>query len=128
MNQDAASTSTLDRSAVPSAGCRISVNEAAVLLQDSRRQGRAVRLFDIRDAASYADAHYPDAVRLGPADLDAQLESLDRSTPILIYCYHGQSSQRVAQRFAEKGFERACSIDGGWEFLRHRLPSAAKAG
>ncbi len=122
MDQASPSNPASVRLAVPLAACRVSVDEAASLLQEWRRQGRAVRLFDIRDAAAFADSHYPDAVRLGPADLDAQLESTDRSTPVLIYCYHGQASQRVAQRFAENGFERACSIDGGWEFLRHRLP------
>jgi thiosulfate sulfurtransferase len=63
---------------------------------------------------------------LGPADLDEALAAPDRATPILIYCYHGHSSQRAAGLFAEKGFVQVCSIDGGWEFLRYKLPPVPK--
>ena len=106
--------------------CRVSVEEALLALERSRRAGLPPKLFDIRDASSFEAGHYPGAIRLGPANLDEELAADDHETPILIYCYHGHSSQRAAGMFAEKGFARVCSIDGGWEFLRHRLPASPK--
>lgn len=103
---------------------RISVDEALGILERSRREGRPAKLYDIRDASSYEAGHFPGAIRLGPSDLDEALAAGDHETPVLIYCYHGHSSQRAAGLFAGKGFEKACSIDGGWEFLRYRLPPA----
>jgi len=104
--------------------CRVSVDTALEILKRSHQEGRPARLYDIRDAASFEAGHYPGALRLGPANLDEALGAKDHETPILIYCYHGHSSQRAAGLFAEKGFVQSCSIDGGWEFLRYQLPPA----
>ncbi len=100
---------------------RISVEEALAILQRRRMDGLSVKLFDIRDAPSYEAGHFPGALRLGPVNLDVELADADHATPVLIYCYHGHSSQRAAGLFAKRGFE-SCSIDGGWEFLRTHLP------
>jgi thiosulfate sulfurtransferase len=106
--------------------CRISVEEALAALEKGRLEGRSAKLFDIRDSSSFEAGHFPGAIRLGPGNIDVELEAADHQTPILIYCYHGHSSQRAAGLFAEKGFARACSIDGGWEFLRHHVPANPK--
>ena len=34
---------------------------------------------------------------------------------VIVCCYHGNSSQAVARRFAEQGFADVSSLDGGYE-------------
>ncbi|MDE0931482.1 MAG: rhodanese-like domain-containing protein, partial [Halioglobus sp.] len=42
----------------------------------------------------------------------------DRDQPLLIYCYHGNSSQGAADYFFNQGFEDVYSMDGGYEAWR----------
>ena len=39
-------------------------------------------------------------------------------TPVLVYCYHGISSQNAAAFLIERGFETVYSLDGGFEAWR----------
>lgn len=81
-------------------------------------------LFDIRDPDTFAAGHHPEAVRLDNANAQAVLAPLDRSRPVLIVCYHGNSSRMAAASLAAQGFLEACSIDGGWDALEEALGAA----
>jgi len=65
-----------------------------------------------------------DAALLGGArnvtesNLPQLLEGLSKSAPLVIYCYHGNSSQMVARFFAAQGFSEVYSVDGGYEAWR----------
>ena len=72
-------------------------------------------LFDIRDRESYETGHIDNAIHLTTDNLGEFINNTDKSIPVLIMCYHGNSSQSVAQYFAEQGFEDVYSIDGGYE-------------
>lgn len=100
---------------------RISADEALDILGGlGTGSGKAV-LFDIRDPGSFAAGHHPSALPLSDANLPGYLASLDRSTTILVCCYHGNSSQGAARFLADQGFVAACSIDGGWDDLEAAL-------
>jgi thiosulfate sulfurtransferase len=43
------------------------------------------------------------------------LQATDKEKPLICCCYHGISSQRAADYFADQGFKEVYSIDGGWE-------------
>jgi len=49
---------------------------------------------------------------------DAFLAAADRDQPLLVYCYHGNSSQGAADYFFNQGFEDVYSMDGGYEAWR----------
>lgn len=100
---------------------RISADTALDLLETlGTGSGKAV-LFDIRDPGSFGAGHHPAALPLSDANLPAYLASLDRSTTLLVCCYHGNSSQGAARFLADQGFASACSIDGGWDDLAEAL-------
>lgn len=95
---------------------RISVAQAQTLIASE-----ACTLIDIRDAQSYAEAHVPEATHLDGNAVDEFVAATNRELPLLIYCYHGNSSQSAAQYFAGRDFKRVYSIDGGFEVWRQTL-------
>ncbi len=78
-------------------------------------------LFDIRDPDTFAAGHHPRAVRLDNGNAETELGPLDRAKPVLILCYHGNSSRMAAASLASQGFLEACSIDGGWDALEEAM-------
>lgn len=72
-------------------------------------------LFDIRDAESYENGHTDKAIHLTNDNLAEIISKTDKSVPVLIMCYSGNSSQAVADYFVQQGFEDVYSINGGYE-------------
>lgn len=72
-------------------------------------------LVDIRDENSYNEGHADGAICLNQDNVQIFLERTNKSSPILVMCYHGNSSQSVADYLVKEGFEEVYSIDGGYE-------------
>jgi monothiol glutaredoxin len=53
--------------------------------------------------------------RLMDHELHAELEKLDRSTPIVFHCHHGGRSQHAAEHFIGHGFKNVANLVGGIE-------------
>ena len=96
---------------------RISTGEARGLLQEGNAQ-----LVDIRDEQSFNAAHIEGARHLDNTSLQAFIEEADPDRPVIVYCYHGNSSQPAAAFLNEKGFEEVYSMDGGFEVWRGQFP------
>jgi len=77
-----------------------------------------VKLFDIRDVGSFQVGHIPGAERLTQESLSKYADSADLSTPIIVYCYHGVSSQAAADFLVSRGFKEVFSLEGGFEAWR----------
>ncbi len=90
---------------------RIDVNEAWHLLQQTDLKPL---LLDIRDPSSFKAAHPKGAFHLSQETLPSFLAQTDEKQPILVICYHGHSSQGVAEYLANQGFKTVYSIDGGF--------------
>ena len=43
-------------------------------------------------------------------------------TPVLVFCYHGHSSQGAAQYLANQGYEEVYSVNGGFEMWKQNYP------
>lgn len=80
--------------------------------------GKAISM-DIRDPQSFEIAHIDGAVHLTNDNLQQVVTETDTAQPIIIYCYHGISSQNAAQYFVGQGFEEVYSMDGGFEAWRN---------
>jgi len=91
----------------------ISVNEAKALLENS-----SVILVDVRDAESYAQANIPNAINVLQETVDEFLSQTDKETPLIVYCYHGNSSKGAAGYFFSQGHKEVYSLDGGFEAWR----------
>ena len=73
---------------------------------------------DIRDPESYAAAHIPGAVRIDDANVEQFVAAADKSRTLIVYCYHGITSQGGAAYFQQRGFAEVYSMSGGfcaWE-------------
>lgn len=98
----------------------ISVMDAWALLQDKDQQ--AV-LADIRDPQSFQLSHPQGAFHLTNDTLVPFSQQVDYDQPVLVICYHGNSSQGAAQYLINQGFEQVYSVDGGFEaWQRAQLP------
>ena len=82
-------------------------------------------VLDARDAGSFATSHLNGAQPISSANLSALVGGTAKTKPILIYCYHGNSSQEYAQTFSDFGFGEVYSLDGGYEAWRSRAPAGA---
>lgn len=87
----------------------IDVSEAAAMMADKDAQP-----VDIRDPDSFRAGHIPGAAHLDNQSLESFLASADRQRPLIVCCYHGNSSRGAAQFLAGQGFEQCYSLDGGF--------------
>ncbi len=94
--------------------------EAEELMAD-----RDVVIADIRDRDSYDEEHIAKAVHLSMARMQEFCENADKSKPILVYCYHGVSSQSAGQHLIEQGFTEVYSLSGGFETWKEHHSSSA---
>jgi thiosulfate sulfurtransferase len=88
----------------------ISVSEAVIIMQSN-----TATLLDIRDQNSFQAGHIADAIHLSNENVDEVVNSLDKEKPVIIYCYHGNSSKGAADYFYNLGFKKSYSVDGGYE-------------
>jgi len=80
-------------------------------------------LLDMRDARAYCQGHDPRAIHLSDLTLRSLLRSTPRQLNIVIYCADGKASREMVRLFADFGFERCVSLDGGyaaWQSRRTR--------
>ncbi len=81
---------------------------------------------DVRDDESYGNGHISNAVHMTMAALKDFCENADKEQPILLYCYHGISSQSVAQHLIEQGFTEVYSLVGGFETWKEHHPTSSE--
>ena len=98
---------------------QLSCMEAEELINDS-----AVIIADVRDNDSYNESHINGAIHLSVSALQDFCSTVDKNQPILLYCYHGISSQSVAQHLVEQGFSSVFSLMGGFETWRAHHPTS----
>ena len=95
----------------------ISVQQTAELLAQQK-----VIIADIRDEQSYTAGHIEGAFHLTNGSLTGFMQQFEFDQPVVVVCYHGNSSQGAAQYLAQQGFEPVYSMDGGFESWRQQLP------
>ena len=88
---------------------RISVKEAQKLMSDHSI------IIDVRDQQSYSMDHIENAVHVSNENIQQFIDGTNKSEPLIIYCYRGNSSQDAAEYLSDKGFIDVYSMDGGFE-------------
>jgi len=91
----------------------ISIVEAKSLIKKGD-----VTLLDVRDPASFAAGNIPNSINLSNDNVGDILVTADKGIPVIVYCYHGNSSKGVADYFFNNGFEQSYSVDGGFEIWK----------
>lgn len=92
---------------------RIGIDIARQLIADDK-----TLVLDMRDPGSYESGHIEGAEHVTESNLFHFLSTTPKDTPVLIYCYHGNSSQVYAKTFADFRFKTVYSLDGGYEGWR----------
>lgn len=93
-----------------------------ISIADVAAQKDELVIADIRDAGSFQAAHMEGAVNLSNDNLAAFMEATPKTSPVVVVCYHGVSSQQAAQFLAGQGYETVYSMDGGFEGWRLGQP------
>lgn len=104
--------------ATPTGFRRIDAATAADLIH-RKRSGALPELavFDVRDRATFERRHVAGAEHLTEAQLGGMIRRIAKTTPVLIYCYHGNASQVYAEMFTDFRFVEVYSVDGGFDPL-----------
>jgi len=89
--------------------------------QSLREQGAVI--VDIRDPQTYALNHISDSRHLDNHSLHDFIANADLDAPVVVVCYHGNSSQNAAAYLVSQGFSDVYSLDGGFELWRSTYPA-----
>lgn len=87
----------------------------------------AVTIVDIRDPNSYFAGHITSAKPLDNSNVGEFVANTQSDQPIVVCCYHGNSSQGAAQYLAEQGFQNVYSLDGGFEMWKVVQPELVES-
>jgi thiosulfate sulfurtransferase len=93
----------------------ISIDEAKALIDKGD-----VAIADVRDPGAHQESNIANSVNIQQDNVQEFLEANDKEKPLIVYCYHGHSSQGAAGYFAEQGYAEVYSIDGGFEAWRQK--------
>jgi adenylyltransferase/sulfurtransferase len=77
------------------------------------RLSRDTQVIDVREPWEWEICHLPGARLVPLSDLETQLETLDPSREILVYCHRGSRSAAAVSRLRAAGFTRVSHLDGG---------------
>ncbi|MDY7562180.1 thiosulfate sulfurtransferase GlpE [Pseudomonas sp. CCC3.2] len=94
---------------IPPAHAHLLLEEGAVLV-------------DVRDQQTYAANHIPGAQHLDSHSMAGFIANADLDKPLVVVCYHGNSSQSAAAYLIGQGFSDVYSMDGGFELWRNTYP------
>lgn len=86
---------------------------SAKQLQETIDSGKKVTLLDVREPQEWEIAHLPDAKLIPLGDVPDRVNELDSSDEIVVYCHHGQRSQRAINFLRKVGFSRLKNLAGG---------------
>ena len=107
---DVPPTACTARAGVFEASRRLTVEQLDELLSSDR----AVQLVDVRDRTETASGMLPGARAIPLAALVGSLATLDRTTPVVVYCGSGQRSLTAASVLVAHGFDDVADLVGGW--------------
>ena len=84
----------------------VSAGEAKQIIESG------AQVIDVRTGVEYEAGHIPGSRHIPIADIQRESATLDRDTPVILYCRSGNRSGPAAEAFAASGWD-AHSIDGG---------------
>jgi thiosulfate sulfurtransferase len=90
-------------------------------VQALREQGAV--LVDVRDQQTFASNHIPDSHHLDNHSIADFIRNADLDKPLVVVCYHGNSSQSAAAYLVGQGFSEVYSMDGGFELWKNTFPA-----
>lgn len=93
----------------------INANEAQQLVETAKPL-----ILDVRDYISYKEQHIEGAMHSHGDLVEHLIKSAQFDRPVLIYCYHGNSSKDLAEVLGRAGFHQCYSLKGGFTGWKKR--------
>ena len=82
-------------------------------LQEALVAGRKLTLLDVREPQEWEITHLPGAKLIPLGDVPERVNELDSADDIVVYCHHGQRSQRAINFLKKMGFNKLQNLAGG---------------
>ena len=85
--------------------------------QERMRDGKDVKLIDVREDNEWDAAHAAGAIHLGKGIIERDIETTvpDKNTELILYCGGGYRSALAADVLQEMGYTNVFSMAGGWK-------------
>ncbi|MET0015492.1 MAG: rhodanese-like domain-containing protein [Sedimenticola sp.] len=93
----------------------IEASDAEALLQT---EGLVV--IDTRDVMSRSIGQLPNAKSATDSVIEQLVERRRKNPPVLVYCYHGNSSRNLCAFLSQLGLKQVYNLVGGWEAWQQR--------
>lgn len=76
----------------------------------------SVQLVDVRTPAEFKEGAIPNALNIdvNNAAFDEEIQKLDKTKPVYVYCRSGARSQTAAHKMVEMGFVEVIDLAGGY--------------
>ena len=100
----------------------IDVTDALAIMENE------ATIVDIRDAASYETSHMVNAISLSNDNVQDFINNADKNKPVIVCCYHGNSSKGAAEYLAAQGFQEVYSLNGGFSQWSAMFPEQCELG
>lgn len=93
------------------------------------KEQTSAQIVDVRTPGEFEKGHLPNAKNMNwnGSDFDSQIETLDKSKPVFVYCLSGSRSSAAAKRMRSKGFKEVIELKGGiMGWRRANLPETTE--
>lgn len=94
------------------------IGEWTVHELDQRRRERDVLVLDVRSDAEVAKGKVPGARHVFVANLEQELDELDREKTVAVYCGTGYRASIAASLLQRHGFAHVANVPGSWTAWR----------
>lgn len=73
-------------------------------------------IVDVRTPEEFSEGFIPNAqnINVNDASFETEIQKLDKTKPVYVYCRSGARSQKAAQKMVELGFTQVIDLDGGY--------------
>lgn len=94
----------------------VSAQEMQSILQEED-----VQLVDVRTKEEYEQEHIANSQNIDfrSPTFDKDVEQLDKSKPVVLYCKSGRRSAECAKKLKDAGFEKIYELEGGISKWKH---------
>lgn len=81
-----------------------------------------VQLVDVRTPEEYTGGHIANSQNIdyNSPTFDSEIEKLDKSKPVIIYCKSGGRSAKCAKKLEDAGFVKIYDLNGGISEWEHK--------
>ena len=86
---------------------------SALQLQEAIAAGKEITLLDVREPQEWDITHLPGAKLIPLGEVPERVNELDSADDIVVYCHHGQRSQRAINFLKKVGFSKLKNLAGG---------------